>query len=195
MALTCEPLVIPDVWRISPAIYHDPRGFFLETYQARKYSDVGLSVTFVQDNHSHSRRGALRGLHYQLHRPQAKLVYAVTERSTMWPSISDEDRPRSAGGLGRCFPTRIAASSSFLKVLPTASACSATRRMSSTSALISTTRVTSTESSGLTLPSALPGRCVTRFCRRKTGAFRAWATLRRRCFRGIMDPNVTPLDA
>ena len=50
----------------------------METYHYRKYADAGLGVTFVQDNHSHSRRGTLRGLHYQLHHAQGKLIYVIT---------------------------------------------------------------------------------------------------------------------
>ena len=59
-------------------VFEDDRGFFLETYHAQKYKEIGLTQVFVQDNHSHSRRGTLRGLHYQLNHPQGKLVYVIT---------------------------------------------------------------------------------------------------------------------
>ena len=63
---------------IKPDVFSDPRGFFLETYHADKYSTAGIDKLFVQDNHSHSRRNTLRGLHYQLKHPQAKLVFVIT---------------------------------------------------------------------------------------------------------------------
>ena len=59
---------------IEPRVFGDDRGFFLESYNARDFEAAGLSATFVQDNHSGSRRGALRGLHYQVERAQGKLV-------------------------------------------------------------------------------------------------------------------------
>jgi dTDP-4-dehydrorhamnose 3,5-epimerase len=57
-----------------PSVFADSRGFFLETYQQRAYAAAGVDVTFVQDNHSRSTKGTLRGLHYQSHPGQAKLV-------------------------------------------------------------------------------------------------------------------------
>ena len=66
------------VLAIEPRVFQDPRGYFLETYQARRYrEEAGLAPVFVQDNLSHSVRGVLRGLHYQLGHPQGKLVTAV----------------------------------------------------------------------------------------------------------------------
>jgi dTDP-4-dehydrorhamnose 3,5-epimerase len=65
---------IPDVVLIEPRVLTDDRGFFLETFQARKYTQAGVTAPMVQDNHSGSRRGVLRGLHYQIRRPQGKLV-------------------------------------------------------------------------------------------------------------------------
>lgn len=62
---------------IKPRVLEDARGFFLETYRADALAAAGVTQTFVQDNHSHSRRGVLRGLHYQLRRPQAKLCRVV----------------------------------------------------------------------------------------------------------------------
>jgi dTDP-4-dehydrorhamnose 3,5-epimerase len=62
---------------IEPAVFRDARGFFLETYNARKYAEAGIAATFVQDNHSRSVRDVLRGLHAQRQRPQGKLVRAV----------------------------------------------------------------------------------------------------------------------
>jgi dTDP-4-dehydrorhamnose 3,5-epimerase len=68
------PTAIPDVVLIEPRVLTDDRGFFLETYQARKYVPAGIAAPMVQDNHSGSRRGVLRGLHYQIRCPQGKLV-------------------------------------------------------------------------------------------------------------------------
>ncbi len=71
-------LRIPDVLLIEPAVFGDARGFFQETWNARKFADQGLDLSFVQDNHSRSSRNVLRGLHYQLRQPQGKLVRVVT---------------------------------------------------------------------------------------------------------------------
>ena len=71
------PKEIPDVILIEPDIFRDARGFFLETWHERKYAEGGITGPFVQDNHSHSRRGSLRGLHAQRERPQGKLVRVV----------------------------------------------------------------------------------------------------------------------
>jgi dTDP-4-dehydrorhamnose 3,5-epimerase len=71
---------LPGVLVIEPVVHQDERGFFLETYHRDKYRDGGLDAAFVQDNHSRSRRGTLRGLHAQRTRPQGKLVRAVHGR-------------------------------------------------------------------------------------------------------------------
>ena len=68
------PTEIPDVIELVPKVFGDERGFFLETWNERIYRDAGMTASFVQDNWSRSRRGILRGLHYQLQRPQGKLV-------------------------------------------------------------------------------------------------------------------------
>ena len=65
---------IHDVKIIEPDVYSDPRGFFMETWQAKKFAELGIDATFVQDNHSRSQGGVLRGLHYQYRQPQGKLV-------------------------------------------------------------------------------------------------------------------------
>ena len=68
------PTAIPDVILIEPKIFGDSRGFFLETYQAQRFAAAGVDANFVQDNQSGSRRGTLRGLHYQIQQAQGKLV-------------------------------------------------------------------------------------------------------------------------
>jgi dTDP-4-dehydrorhamnose 3,5-epimerase len=72
-----HPTDIPGVIVIEPVVYQDQRGFFMETWHADKLRGAGLDRVFVQDNHSGSARNALRGLHYQLGRPQGKLVRVV----------------------------------------------------------------------------------------------------------------------
>lgn len=60
-----------------PRVYGDERGFFLETWRMEQYHSAGISEAFVQDNHSRSEKGVLRGLHFQLHHPQGKLVSVI----------------------------------------------------------------------------------------------------------------------
>ena len=71
------PTQIPEVLLIEPRIFTDPRGHFLEVFHAERYLKEHIGAKFVQDNLSHSSQGVLRGLHYQLGRPQGKLVTAV----------------------------------------------------------------------------------------------------------------------
>ena len=71
------PTAIPDVLVVEPDIYADGRGFFLETYHADRYREHGIAGPFVQDNHSRSVAGTLRGLHLQLLRPQGKLIRVI----------------------------------------------------------------------------------------------------------------------
>lgn len=69
-----EPTRLQDVLRVESRAYQDERGFFMETWEARKFAAGGVDAAFVQDNYAVSRRWVLRGLHYQLHQPQGKLV-------------------------------------------------------------------------------------------------------------------------
>lgn len=73
-----EPTAIPDVVLIRPKVFGDARGFFLESWEERKFAAGGIKAKFVQDNHSRSARNTLRGLHYQIQQPQGKLVRVVT---------------------------------------------------------------------------------------------------------------------
>lgn len=68
---------IPEVCLVEPTVFGDARGFFLERYHHAKYSDVGIADNFVQDNHAKSFKGIVRGLHYQIGRPQAKLCWVI----------------------------------------------------------------------------------------------------------------------
>lgn len=65
---------IPDLLIIEPKVFGDERGFFIESWNSQTFADAGLDLTFVQDNHSRSQQGILRGLHYQIRYPQGKLV-------------------------------------------------------------------------------------------------------------------------
>ena len=69
-----EQLSIPDVVLLTPQVFGDERGFFMETFRHNEFVEYCGNHTFVQDNHSRSRKGVLRGLHYQLTQPQGKLI-------------------------------------------------------------------------------------------------------------------------
>jgi dTDP-4-dehydrorhamnose 3,5-epimerase len=75
------PTFIPEVLIIEPDVFQDERGFFLESWNARKFAKyINCDLHFVQDNYSRSRQGVLRGLHYQLRQPQGKLIHVVRGR-------------------------------------------------------------------------------------------------------------------
>ena len=71
------PTAIPDVIVVEPEVHSDHRGSFMETWHAGKFRQAGLDLVFLQDNHSRSVRNTIRGLHYQVERPQGKLVRVV----------------------------------------------------------------------------------------------------------------------
>lgn len=75
--MNITPTSIPDLAIIEPKVFGDGRGFFMESWNRKTFAALGLDLDFVQDNHSRSRKGVLRGLHYQLHQPQGKLVRVV----------------------------------------------------------------------------------------------------------------------
>jgi dTDP-4-dehydrorhamnose 3,5-epimerase len=77
-AMIFTPTSLPDVILIKPQLFADERGFFMETYQAARFSEHGISEKFVQDNHSGSRHGIVRGLHYQIRQQQGKLVRVIS---------------------------------------------------------------------------------------------------------------------
>jgi dTDP-4-dehydrorhamnose 3,5-epimerase len=76
-SLQKNELSVPGVWELRPRIFRDSRGFFMETYNQKEFANLGIADSFVQDNHSSSVRGTIRGLHYQLHYAQAKLCRVV----------------------------------------------------------------------------------------------------------------------
>tara|TARA_R110000772_G_scaffold30532_23_gene75761 strand:+ start:265 stop:813 length:549 start_codon:yes stop_codon:yes gene_type:complete len=69
---------IPEVFIFEPRVFGDKRGFFMESYRESWFQEAGLKVDFVQDNHSGSGKGVLRGLHYQLKQPQGKLLRVIS---------------------------------------------------------------------------------------------------------------------
>jgi dTDP-4-dehydrorhamnose 3,5-epimerase len=76
--LEIQRLEIPDVVLLTPKVFGDHRGFFLESWNRKSFADAGLDLDFVQDNHSRSARHTLRGLHYQMEHTQGKLVRVVS---------------------------------------------------------------------------------------------------------------------
>lgn len=75
-----EPTPLKGLLIVKPPVFSDERGFFLETYQRTRYAEAGMADEFVQDNHSRSRRQVLRGLHFQVRRPQAQIVTLMSGR-------------------------------------------------------------------------------------------------------------------
>jgi len=75
--MNVQPTSLPGVCVVEPRVFSDDRGFFFESWNARAMAEAGIDAVFVQDNHSRSRRGVLRGLHYQIEHAQGKLVRAV----------------------------------------------------------------------------------------------------------------------
>ena len=80
MPIKIRNLSLPDVQLIEPEVFGDQRGFFVETHNRRKYHELLADIDFVQDNHSHSCKNTIRGLHYQLEHPETKLVYVIKGR-------------------------------------------------------------------------------------------------------------------
>ena len=72
------PTAIPDVIVLEPVVHGDERGFFMETWRKNEFAEVGIGADFVQENHSKSAHGILRGLHYQIPNPQGKLVRVIS---------------------------------------------------------------------------------------------------------------------
>lgn len=92
-----EPTALPEVLVVELDRFGDQRGFFMETWSARKFAALGIDARFVQDNHSRSSRHVLRGLHYQVRQPQGKLVRVTA--GTIWDVAVD--LRRSSARFGR----------------------------------------------------------------------------------------------
>jgi dTDP-4-dehydrorhamnose 3,5-epimerase len=106
---------IPDVLILEPTVFGDQRGFFLESYNKRAFREAtGLDIEFVQDNHSRSGRGVLRGLHYQLRQAQGKLV-RVSAGEVFDVAV---DLRRSSPTLGKAVAFRLDAESKHMAWIP-----------------------------------------------------------------------------
>ncbi|MCA1978458.1 MAG: dTDP-4-dehydrorhamnose 3,5-epimerase [Thiobacillus sp.] len=105
---------LPGVLLIEPKVFGDARGFFLESWNRRAFAEAGLNVEFVQDNHSRSSRGVLRGLHYQLNEPQGKLV-RVTQGAVFDVAV---DVRRSSRNFGRWTAHEISAENQHMLWIP-----------------------------------------------------------------------------
>ena len=106
---------VAGVFTITPEVHADARGFLFESYSAREFADVtGIAPCFVQDNHTHSVRNVLRGLHYQLERPQGKLIRVVSGE------IYDVavDLRRSSPTCGRWTAIRLSAQDKLMRWVP-----------------------------------------------------------------------------
>ncbi len=108
------PTRLPEVLLLEPRVFGDSRGFFFESWNEREFERAGIHARFVQDNHSRSGRGVLRGLHYQIRQPQGKLIRVVAGE------IFDVavDIRRSSPGFGRWDGIRLSAESHNMLWIP-----------------------------------------------------------------------------
>jgi len=108
------PTSLPDVLLIEPTVFEDARGFFFESYNRKAFADAGIDADFVQDNHSRSRHGVLRGLHYQIEHAQGKLVRVVAGE------VHDVavDLRRSSPRFGRHVGVRLSAANRRMLFVP-----------------------------------------------------------------------------
>ena len=118
---------------IEPSVFGDERGFFLESWNEKTFADAGLDLTFVQDNHSRSQRGVLRGLHFQNPAPQGKLVRVVSgsvfDVAVSFSSSSPKEsrRPRTRGDrfiVANNFVILLSVASKMRRLLPLVYVCS-----------------------------------------------------------------------
>lgn len=109
-----EPTALPEVILIRPKVFADERGFFLESWERGKFAAAGLDATFVQDNHSHSVRHVLRGLHYQIQKPQGKVVRVVS--GTIFDVAVD--LRRSSATFGRWVGVKLSAENHHMLWIP-----------------------------------------------------------------------------
>ncbi len=112
--MRASPACIPDVLVIEPRVFCDERGFFFETYNKKTLAGLGIETTFVQDNQSSSRRGTLRGLHYQVRYSQAKLVRVVSGEAF---DVAVDLR-KSSPTFGRWFGLKLSASNKLQVYIP-----------------------------------------------------------------------------
>ena len=109
-----SPTSLPDVLLIEPTVFGDARGFFLESWNRRAFANAGIDVDFVQDNHSRSRYGVVRGLHYQIEHAQGKLV-RVTEGAVFDVAV---DLRRAAPTFGQHVALELSAANRRMLFIP-----------------------------------------------------------------------------
>ena len=168
--ITVETCDIEGLKVITPAVYGDNRGYFMETYNYNDFKAAGIDQVFVQDNQSSSTKGVLRGLHFQINFPQDKLVRVVKGEVF---DVAVDLRPGSST-YGKWYgvllsaenkkqffiPKKTKSSSLFRRILPTASMSSRMRRNSAISARISITRTMRADFSGAIRRSVWNGRSL-----------------------------------
>jgi dTDP-4-dehydrorhamnose 3,5-epimerase len=108
------PTALPDVRLVEPRVFGDARGFFFESWNARAFVAAGISATFVQDNHSRSAGGVLRGLHYQIEHAQGKLVRVVA--GAVFDAVVD--LRRSSPTFGRSYGVELSAENRMMLWVP-----------------------------------------------------------------------------
>ena len=106
---------VSDALVLEPRVFEDERGYFLESYSERTFAEIGIPEKFVQDNHSCSKQGVLRGLHYQVEKPQGKLVRVVSGE------VLDVfvDLRRSSASFGRWESVKLSAANRLMAWIPT----------------------------------------------------------------------------
>lgn len=112
------PCEIEGLYVIEPTVFKDERGYFVETYNQNDFKEAGLNMVFVQDNQSMSVKGVLRGLHYQKHFPQGKLVRAIRGTVFVWQWICVPIPRPMENGLVWSYRQRIRSSSTFRRARP-----------------------------------------------------------------------------
>ena len=109
-----ETTALPEVLILTPQLFGDERGFFMESYNQQTFNEIGVDATFVQDNHSRSKQGILRGLHYQIEQPQGKLV-RVTQGEVYDVAV---DIRRNSPNFGRWVGVHLSASNHQMLWVP-----------------------------------------------------------------------------
>ena len=148
--ITVETCEIEGLKVITPTVFGDERGYFMETYNYNDYKAAGIDQVFVQDNQSASKKGVLRGLHFQINFPQDKLVRVVSGEVFDVAVDLREGSETYGKWLACAYPQRIRSSSLFPRDLLMDSWCCPITRSSLTSAQTSTIPVTRAVSFGVT---------------------------------------------
>lgn len=112
--MTFEPTPLAGLYLLKPSVFGDERGFFLESWNAATFRDAGFDLEFVQDNHSRSARGILRGLHFQTEHPQGKLV-RVTSGAVFDVAV---DLRRSSPSFGQWYGIELSATNHQMLWIP-----------------------------------------------------------------------------